>query len=70
METLVYAFIVVLEIYFTAGLSFGLFFLFSAKKIDPILGESKKIVRLLLFPGVVATWPFLLGKIFNPKIDK
>ncbi|TAI46851.1 hypothetical protein [Flagellimonas allohymeniacidonis] len=67
MQTIVQAFIIALEIYFLAGLVFGLIFLFSAKRIDPLLGNSKKRVRFLLFPGVVATWPFLLGKLFNSK---
>nr|WP_299343220.1 hypothetical protein [Allomuricauda sp.] len=70
MEIFVYAFLIILEIYFAAGLIFAVFFLFSAKRIDPIMGESKKIVRLLLFPGVVATWPFLLGKLFNSKTNE
>ncbi len=29
--------------------------------------ETKKGVRLLLFPGIVATWPFLIKNVVNPK---
>lgn len=60
-------FLILLEIYFLAGLVFGLFFIFSAKRIDPLLGDSKKVVRILLFPGVVATWPFLIKRLFEHK---
>ena len=60
-------FLIILEIYFLAGLVFGLYFIFSAKRIDPLMGNSKKVVRILLFPGVVATWPFLIKRLFENK---
>ena len=67
MDIAIMTFLIILEIYFLAGLVFGLFFIFSAKHIDPLMGESKKVVRLLLFPGVVATWPFLIKRLFENK---
>ena len=35
--------------------------------MDPLLKNSKWTVRLLLFPGVVATWPFFLRKTVHYK---
>ena len=68
MESIINTFLLVLGLYFGLGLLFGLYFLFvGATKIDPLLKESKKIVRLLLLPGTMATWPFLLGKLFKTK---
>ncbi len=65
MDIAILTFLILLEIYFLAGLVFALFFVFSPKRIDPLMGNSKKIVRILLFPGVVATWPFLIKKLFE-----
>jgi len=59
-------FLGVLGVYFLIGLLFGIYFLIKgAVKIDPLMAASKKKVRFLLFPGVVATWPFLISKLFN-----
>ena len=68
METIINIFLAILEIYFALGLLFGLYFIIKgAAKIDPLMADSKKKVRFLLFPGVVATWPFLISKLFNSK---
>ncbi|WP_298930161.1 hypothetical protein [uncultured Allomuricauda sp.] len=68
METVITIFLTILALYFGVGLLFGLYFvLLGATKIDSIMTDSKKKVRLLLFPGVVATWPFLLGKLFKSQ---
>ncbi len=68
METVITAFLTILALYFGMGLLFGLYFiLLGATKIDSIMRDSKKKVRLLLFPGVVVTWPFLLGKLFKSQ---
>jgi len=68
MEMFIIGFLTILGIYFLLGLLFGLYFLFKgATKIDPIMADTKKKVRFLLFPGVVATWPFLIGKLFKSK---
>ncbi len=68
METVINIFIIALGLYFGLGLLFGLYFLFAgATTIDPLMKESKKVVRLLLLPGTIATWPFLIGKLFQSK---
>ncbi|MGX1929733.1 hypothetical protein [Flagellimonas sp. 2504JD4-2] len=68
METVIMVFLALLGIYFGLGLLFGLYFIFfGASKIDPLMADTKKVVRVLLFPGVVATWPFLIGKLFKTK---
>ncbi|TXN36866.1 hypothetical protein FVB32_00850 [Flagellimonas hymeniacidonis] len=68
METVITAFLTILALYFGVGLLFGLYFmLLGASKIDSIMRDSKKKVRLLLFPGVVATWPFLLRRLFKSQ---
>ena len=60
--------LIILGIYFSIGLLFGLYFLFiGATKIDPLMKNTKYKVRVLLLPGVMATWPFLIGKLFKSK---
>ena len=66
MEILITVFLTALAIYFIIGLIFGLVFLFGgASRIDSLMMDSKWIVRLLLFPGCIAVWPFLIGKLFK-----
>lgn len=66
MEIIVTVFLSILAAYFLIGLVFGLIFLFGgATKIDSILADSKWIVRLLLFPGCIAAWPFLVSKLLK-----
>lgn len=61
-------FLGVLLSYVIIGFVFGLYFLFlGASQIDPLMKETKKKVRLLLFPGIVVTWPFFIKKILNTK---
>ena len=68
MEVTINIFLAVLSIYFIIGLLFGFYFLFKgATKIDPLMKDTKKKVRILLFPGIVATWPFLIGRLFKSK---
>ncbi|MDT0605445.1 hypothetical protein [Croceitalea rosinachiae] len=68
MESIIIIFLMVFTIYAIIGLLFGLYFVFvGAVKIDPLLKDSKKKVRLLLLPGTIATWPFLIGKLFKSK---
>ena len=70
MELIITIFLGVLGIYSVIGVLFALYFaLFGARKMDPFMKETKKSVRLLLFPGVAATWPFLLKKIFISKTN-
>lgn len=68
MESVIVVFLTALGTYFGLGLLFGLYFIFlGASKVDPLMADSKKKVRLLLLPGVIATWPFLIGKLFKSK---
>jgi len=68
MITAINIFLTLLALYFAIGLLFGLYFLFKgATKIDPLMQNTKKKVRILLFPGVIATWPFLIMKLFKSK---
>jgi len=68
MTNLINIFLSILGVYFLVGFLFGLYFLFKgATKIDPLMHDTKKKVRILLFPGVIATWPFLIVKLFKTK---
>lgn len=68
MELIITIFLAFLGTYFAIGLLFGLYFLFKgATRIDPLMQDTKKKVRLLLLPGVIATWPFLIGRLFKSK---
>jgi len=66
MEIIILFFLTGLGVYFFIGLIFGIYFIIKgAEKIDPLMKDTKKKVRLLLFPGIVATWPFLIKKTLN-----
>ena len=68
MEIVINIFLAVLGSYLLIGLLFGLYFLFKgATKIDPLMQDTKKKVRVLLVPGVIATWPFLIGRLYKSK---
>lgn len=68
MEIVINIFLAVIGGYFLIGLLFGLYFLFKgATKIDPLMQDTKKKVRVLLVPGVIATWPFLIGRLYKSK---
>ena len=68
MELSIRIFLGALACYVTCGVLFGLYFLFfGAVKIDPLLKESKKAVRLLLLPGIIATWPIFIRKLIKQK---
>jgi hypothetical protein len=68
MKLIIDIFLGFLAFYAVFGLLFGLYFLFiGATKIDPLLANSKKGVRILLFPGVIATWPLFIKKAFKSK---
>ncbi len=64
MLTVINVFVIILAVYFGMGLLFGIYFVIKgAGRIDPLIQNSKFKVRLLLFPGAIATWPFLIGKL-------
>ena len=67
MLTTINVFLTILGIYFLIGFLFGIYFLFKAPRIDPYMADTKKRVRFLLFPGIIATWPFLISKFFKSK---
>ncbi|NER14607.1 hypothetical protein GWK08_14220 [Leptobacterium flavescens] len=68
MIAVIDVFITVLAAYFGIGVLFGIyFFLAGARRIDPLIEDSKWTVRLLLLPGAIATWIFLLPKLFKNK---
>ncbi len=70
MLTIINILLSCLGIYFLIGLLFGVYFLFiGATKIDPLMQDTKKKVRVLLLPGVIATWPFLIGKLLKSKTN-
>ncbi len=70
MITAINIFMMVLAGYFGIGLLFAIYFIAQgAAKIDPLIKDSKFSVRLLLAPGAIATWPFLLGKLLKSKKD-
>ena len=48
-------------IYAAAGLLFALVYLiFALRRVDPAAAESPLRVKILILPGIVALWPFLL----------
>ena len=68
MLLIITVFLSFLGVYFGIGFLFGLYFIIKgAPKIDPLMADTKKKVRFLLFPGVVATWPLLISKLLKPK---
>jgi hypothetical protein len=68
MITIINIFLILLGVYFLMGLLFGLYFIYKgATKIDPLMEITKKKVRFLVLPGVIATWPLLIGKFFKSK---
>jgi hypothetical protein len=68
MITIINIFLILLGVYFLMGLLFGLCFIYKgATKIDPLMEITKKKVRFLVLPGVIATWPLLIGKFFKSK---
>jgi len=68
MTNLINIFLSILGVYFLVGFLFGLYFIIKgATKIDPLMRDTKKKVCFLLLPGIIATWPFLIGRLFKSK---
>ena len=68
MEDVITVFIGLFGIYLLLGVLFGIyFFIKGAARIDPLITDSKWTVRLLLFPGTIGLWPFLLKKLLKKK---
>lgn len=57
------ALVIALGIYLAAGIAFAVpFALRGAGTIDPAAKGGTRGFRVLIFPGVVALWPFMLVK--------
>lgn len=55
--------LLVIALYLAVGVLFALVYVTRlAPSRDPVLASSPRRVRLLLLPGAVAVWPFLLTK--------
>ncbi len=67
MEVVIDLFLGILGVYFLIGLLVGIYFLIKASRIDPLMANSKKGVRFLLFPGIIATWPFFIKRVIKAK---
>lgn len=67
MITIINICLSILAIYTSVGFLFAVFFIFKGERIDPLLKDSKKKIRFLLFFGVMATWPFLIQRVFKIK---
>jgi len=68
METAITIFLMLLALYVTIGVLFALYIvILGATKLDPLMKDTKKVVRVLLFPGIVATWPLLFNKLVKQK---
>ena len=68
MLTIINIFLFILGAYYFLGFLFGIYFIIKgAPKIDPLMHNTKKRVRVLLFPGIVATWPFMIRNLFKSK---
>ena len=66
MEKAITIFLILLLVYFLLGVIFSIyFFIVGAKKLDPLIADSKWTVRLLFVPGAIALWAVLLPKILK-----
>ena len=54
--------------YLAIGLLFGLWFIFKGvQKVDDGMEGAKPGLRLLLLPGSIALWPFMVNKYLKGK---
>lgn len=68
MEKIITVFLMLLGLYFALGFLFALYVVvLGATKLDPLMKDTKKVVRVLLFPGMIAIWPLLLRKLLSQK---
>ena len=57
---------IVIAAYFAIGLVFSIyFFLSGAKRLDKGIKASPWTTRLILIPGAIAMWIFLIPKLFK-----
>ncbi len=68
METVINILLYLLSGYLSLGVLFACYFVISgAPKIDPLLKNSTHSIRILLLPGVILMWIFLVVKIIQKK---
>ena len=68
MHSIINIFITFLGFYTLIGFVFAIyFFILGAKRLDPLIKDSSFWVRLLLVPGSIGLWWFLLIKIIKKK---
>jgi len=68
MTLIIELFLYLLSLYLIFGVAFGVYFIiYGASKIDPILAETRKRVRILLIPGIIAVWPVFFYHLFRNK---
>jgi len=68
IENIWISFIVFLGVYFFLGFLFGLYFVFAGvSKIDSSVKDSTIGFRLIILPGSIALWPFLVKKLIDSK---
>lgn len=59
-------FLILLALYCTAGICFAIpFTILGVGKIDPHATHGSWGFRLLIIPGAMALWPFLLKRLVN-----
>jgi len=64
MEQVIQIFLFIALGYLVLGLIFSVFFyLKGMDKVDEVASESNIGFKLIIFPGIVVFWPFLLSKI-------
>ena len=68
MESIVSIIPVLILTYIGIGVLFSIyFFIKGAAQLDPLILDSKWTVKLLLVPGAIGLWPFLLVKLITSK---
>lgn len=63
MDSLVASLLELFGVYLVVGLFLGLgFVIVGAKKIDPSAGATGFFFKLLILPGSIILWPYLIGR--------
>ena len=63
MISLVSLFVILFLLYLLLGLLFALAFAWKgAEKMDPKTNDTSWFFKLLIMPGAIALWPYLLSK--------
>lgn len=63
METVVSIFFIILGVYLATGFLFAIVFIFKGiEKVDESAHGATPGFKIIIIPGVMALWPFLLNK--------